>query len=61
MSTLQSLVRHPWVHAANKHGLHKGGETLEEYADKRINELSNAEFLERISEALDEIIKELKS
>jgi hypothetical protein len=53
--SLQAMVRSSWAQAALKHGLCKNGETPEEYADRRINELTPAELLERVSNALEEI------
>lgn len=55
--TLQDKVRYQWVHACRKHDLALPGETAEQYADGKINQLDNAGFLELLSEALEERLK----
>lgn len=53
--TLQDKVRHLYVHDCCKHDLGRPGQTPEEYADEKIDRLSNSEFLAELSRAIEEI------
>jgi hypothetical protein len=46
-------VRRRYVHEAVKHDLCAKGESPEDYADRKINALTNAQLLDAISDALD--------
>lgn len=54
-NTLQDKVRLLHVHDCVKHDLAAPGQSPEEYADERINRMTNAEFLEALSDAIEEI------
>jgi hypothetical protein len=56
--TLQDKVRYSYVHDHLKHGIGLGGP--ENLADEKINQMSNAEFLEALSNALEERLREFK-
>ena len=56
-TTLQDKVRFEWAFACNKHYPEYSPEG---YADEQINRLTNAEFLERLSEALEELLTRSK-
>lgn len=53
--TLQDRVRHLYVHDCIKHDLGRPGQTPEEYADEKIDRLSNSEFLAMLSDAIEQI------
>ena len=57
--TVQDKVRFMHAHDAAKHGLHeKHNLTPDEYVDRKINSLSNVEFLELLSNAIEERLQE---
>ncbi len=53
--TLQDRMRFLWVFDGLKHDLMAKGQSAQQYADEKINALSQAEFLEAISEHLEEM------
>lgn len=52
--TLQDWVRDFYVFDCNKHGL---APDCVEYADQKINEMTNAELVDAISDAFEQMIK----
>lgn len=55
--TVQDRVRFMWVFDAYKHQLNAKGQSVEAYADQHINQMTQAEFLESLSEAIEERLK----
>jgi hypothetical protein len=53
--TLQDRVRYLLVYDCVKHGLARPGQTPEEYADERIDRMSNSDFLAALSVAIEDI------
>lgn len=56
--TLQDKVRFMYAHDDAKHGLASKGQSTTEYADEKINRLSNAELVELLSTGLEEILRD---
>lgn len=56
--TLQDKVRFQLAFSCAKHDLTRGRMTPEAYADAQINTMTNAGFLENLSEAMEELFQE---
>lgn len=54
MNLIEEVRRH-YMHDAIKHDLCAKGESPEDYADRKINALTNAQLLDAIGEALVEL------
>lgn len=55
---LLDILRAPYRRQADKHGLSDWpGQTSEEYADARINTLTNVELVEALDDAFEQVAK----